>query len=90
MNKKIITRFAPSPTGNLNIGGVRAGIFAYLFARHSDGMFIVRIEDTDKERSKKEYEVEMLKSIGFKPVSAGERILRVETIVPVLLSKLTS
>ena len=48
MKNKIITRFAPSPTGNLNIGGVRAGIFAYLFARHSDGMFIVRIEDTDK------------------------------------------
>jgi len=56
MSNKIVTRFAPSPTGNLNLGSVRAGIFAYLFARHNRGTFIVRIEDTDRERSKKEYE----------------------------------
>ena len=65
MKNKIITRFAPSPTGNLNIGGVRAGIFAYLFARHNDGMFIVRIEDTDKERSKKEYENNIFESLAW-------------------------
>ncbi|HEY4486863.1 MAG TPA: glutamate--tRNA ligase [Candidatus Paceibacterota bacterium] len=65
MNKKIITRFAPSPTGNLNIGGVRAGIFAYLFARHNEGEFIVRIEDTDKERSKKEYENNIFEALAW-------------------------
>ena len=68
MAEKVVTRFAPSPTGNLNIGGVRAGIFAYLFARHNGGKFILRIEDTDKERSKKEYEdniIESLKWLGL-------------------------
>ena len=49
-NKKVVTRFAPSPTGFLHIGGVRTALFAYLFARKNDGTFILRIEDTDKER----------------------------------------
>lgn len=48
--KKIVTRFAPSPTGFMHIGGVRTALFAYLFARQNDGTFILRIEDTDKER----------------------------------------
>jgi glutamyl-tRNA synthetase len=63
--EKVVTRFAPSPTGHLNIGGVRAAIFAYLFARHNKGKFIVRIEDTDKERSKKEYEESILESLHW-------------------------
>lgn len=50
INKKIVTRFAPSPTGFLHIGGVRTALFAYLFARQNNGTFILRIEDTDKER----------------------------------------
>ncbi len=54
--KKVVTRFAPSPTGYMHMGGVRTAIFAYLFARKNAGTFILRIEDTDKERSKKEYE----------------------------------
>ena len=45
------TRFAPSPTGSLHIGGVRTALFSWLFARHHDGEFILRIEDTDRERS---------------------------------------
>jgi glutamyl-tRNA synthetase len=49
------TRFAPSPTGNLHLGNVRTALFAYLYAKHTDGHFILRIEDTDKERSNKEY-----------------------------------
>ncbi|KKW35903.1 glutamate--tRNA ligase [Candidatus Adlerbacteria bacterium RIFCSPHIGHO2_01_FULL_54_23] len=65
MYEKVVTRFAPSPTGNLNIGGVRAGIFAYLFARHNGGQFILRIEDTDKERSKKEYEDNIIDSLKW-------------------------
>ena len=45
------TRFAPSPTGYLHIGGARTALFNFLFARHSRGKFILRIEDTDRERS---------------------------------------
>ncbi len=47
---KIVTRFAPSPTGFMHIGGVRTALFAYLFARRHEGTFILRIEDTDKSR----------------------------------------
>ena len=49
-NKKVITRFAPSPTGFMHVGGVRTAIFAYLWAKKNNGTFILRIEDTDKER----------------------------------------
>lgn len=48
--KKVVTRFAPSPTGFMHIGGVRTALFAYLYARKNNGTFILRIEDTDKER----------------------------------------
>ncbi len=57
MNREITTRvrFAPSPTGHLHIGGARTALFNYLFARHNNGAFILRIEDTDKNRSTEEY-----------------------------------
>ena len=51
---KVITRFAPSPTGYLHVGGARTALFSYLFARHHGGQFELRIEDTDTERSTKE------------------------------------
>lgn len=54
MNKEVRTRFAPSPTGALHIGGVRTALFAWLQARHHWGKFILRIEDTDAERSTEE------------------------------------
>lgn len=47
---KVRTRFAPSPTGFMHVGNLRTGLYAYLFARHNDGTFILRIEDTDRER----------------------------------------
>jgi glutamyl-tRNA synthetase len=47
----VVTRFAPSPTGLLHIGGVRTALFSWLYARHHGGKFILRIEDTDRERS---------------------------------------
>lgn len=53
---KVVTRFAPSPTGLLHGGNYRTAVFAYLFAKKTGGEFIIRIEDTDRERSKKEYE----------------------------------
>ena len=46
----IVTRFAPSPTGYLHVGGVRTAIFNYLFAKSYDGKFLLRIEDTDDKR----------------------------------------
>lgn len=52
---KVRARFAPSPTGSLHIGGVRTALFNWLFARHHGGAFILRIEDTDPERSKDEW-----------------------------------
>ena len=48
------TRFAPSPTGYLHIGGIRTALFSWLYARHNNGQFILRIEDTDRERSTQE------------------------------------
>jgi len=55
MNQEIRVRFAPSPTGALHIGGIRTAIFNWLFARKNKGKFLLRIEDTDKERSKDEF-----------------------------------
>ena len=51
MTDKVITRFAPSPTGFLHIGGIRTALFSWLYARHNNGKFMLRIEDTDRERS---------------------------------------
>src|SRR5215831_3921848 len=59
------TRFAPSPTGSLHIGNVRSGLFAYLFARHAGGEFILRIDDTDQERSTRESLEEILESLRW-------------------------
>ena len=77
---KVVTRFAPSPTGTLHIGGVRTALFNYVYAKQNEGLFLVRIEDTDKERSKKEYEkniLDSLASIGLspdeKPINQSER-----------------
>lgn len=60
---KIITRFPPSPTGPLHVGNVRTALFNYLFARQNGGDFVVRVEDTDRARSKKEYEEDMLENL---------------------------
>jgi glutamyl-tRNA synthetase len=54
-DRKVVTRFAPSPTGMLHIGGARTALFNWLFAKHTGGTFLLRIEDTDRERSKPEH-----------------------------------
>jgi len=59
------TRFAPSPTGFLHLGGARTCLFSWLYARKSKGKFILRIEDTDRLRSKKEYLEEILESLSW-------------------------
>ena len=66
----IITRFAPSPTGTLHIGGVRTALFNYIYAKQNNGKFFVRIEDTDQVRSKPEFEENIitgLHDMGLKP-----------------------
>ena len=77
---EIRTRFAPSPTGFLHIGSARTALFNYIFAKKNKGSFILRIEDTDKERSKPEFEqdiIENLKWIGIEsdedPIRQSER-----------------
>lgn len=59
------TRFAPSPTGWLHIGGARTALFSWLYARHFGGQFVLRVEDTDLERSQKDYEDEILASMKW-------------------------
>ena len=61
----VITRFAPSPTGYLHAGNYRTALFAYIFSHQNKGSFILRIEDTDKERSKKEYEDNIIDSLNW-------------------------
>ena len=61
----VVTRFAPSPTGHLHIGGARTAIFCWLLSRHFGGRFLLRIEDTDTERSKQEYTDSILASMRW-------------------------
>ena len=62
---KVATRFAPSPTGPLHIGGIRTALFNWLYAKNNNGSFYLRIEDTDKERSKDEYKEQITKSLKW-------------------------
>ena len=67
-NRKVVTRFAPSPTGFLHVGGVRTALYAWLFARQHGGTFILRIEDTDKAREvagSMEHIIQSLKWLGI-------------------------
>src|SRR5688572_32479255 len=61
----IKVRFAPSPTGYLHIGGARTALFNWLYARSQGGQFVLRIEDTDQIRSKKEFEEEIMISMKW-------------------------
>ena len=62
---KVATRFAPSPTGPLHIGGIRTALFNWLFSKNQKGSFFLRIEDTDKERSKEEYKNQIIQSLKW-------------------------
>ena len=72
----IRVRFAPSPTGFLHIGGVRTALFNFLYARSQKGKFLIRIEDTDRERSKPEFEEEILSSLEWLGLKHDEAIVR--------------
>ena len=62
---KVATRFAPSPTGPLHIGGVRTALFNWLYSKNNNGKFFLRIEDTDKERSKEKFKQQIIKSLKW-------------------------
>ena len=67
-------RFAPSPTGALHFGGARTALFNYLFAKQNGGTFILRIDDTDKERSLKEHEENILESMRWLGIGWDEGV----------------
>ena len=77
---KVVTRFAPSPTGALHLGGARTALFSYLWAMHTNGTFLLRIEDTDTERSKQEHTDAILESMRWlgwiNETSAHEAVLQ--------------
>jgi len=90
----VIVRFAPSPTGTLHVGGARTALFNFLYARNQHGKFFLRIEDTDRERSKPEFEKEILDSLTWlglawdgTPLRQSERISIYQKQVEGLLSK---
>ena len=71
--KKVATRFAPSPTGPLHIGGIRTALFNWLYSKNQKGNFYLRIEDTDKERSKEEYKSQIIKSLQWIGINHDEK-----------------
>ena len=71
--KKVATRFAPSPTGPLHIGGVRTALFNWLYSKNQNGKFYLRVEDTDKERSKEEYKNQIIKSLKWIGINYDEK-----------------
>ena len=60
---KVVTRFAPSPTGYIHVGSIRTALFAWLLARQNNGQFILRLEDTDQSREVKGADEHIIKSI---------------------------
>lgn len=80
MEKNIVTRFAPSPTGLLHMGNYRTAVFAYLYAKKTGGKFILRIEDTDRARSKSEYEDNIIESLHWLGLSYDERFRQSEHV----------
>ncbi len=79
--KKVATRFAPSPTGPLHIGGVRTALFNWLYSKNKSGKFYLRIEDTDKERSKEEHKIQIIDSLKWMEIKhCGEEYIQSKMI----------
>ena len=89
-----LVRFAPSPTGQLHIGGVRTALFNYLYAKKNNGKFLLRIEDTDRERSEEKFTEQILDSLawlGFdydgEPIKQSSRNERYQEVIKELLKR---
>lgn len=76
----IITRFAPSPTGFLHVGGARSALFNYIFTKQNKGKIILRIEDTDKERNKPEYTVGIIEAFKWLGLEFDQTVIQSENI----------
>src|SRR3989344_3769326 len=76
----IRTRIAPSPTGRLHIGTVRTALFNYLYAKHHGGVYAMRIEDTDRTRSKKEHEEEIIEGLAWLGIKHEEFVRQSERL----------
>ncbi|MBU1863341.1 MAG: glutamate--tRNA ligase [Candidatus Omnitrophica bacterium] len=74
--RNVSVRFAPSPTGHLHIGGVRTALYNWLYARQCNGTFYLRIEDTDRDRSKESYEQEIIDSLSWLGLTWDAEIVR--------------
>ncbi|HVY43529.1 MAG TPA: glutamate--tRNA ligase [Hyphomicrobiaceae bacterium] len=90
----VITRFAPSPTGLLHIGGARTALFNWLYSKHTGGKFLLRIEDTDRERSKPEHVAAILDGLRWlgldwdgEPISQFSRVARHQEVARDLLAR---
>ena len=82
---EVRTRFSPSPTGSLHLGGAHTALFNWLIARHFQGAFVLRIEDTDKERSKEEFVTEILDAMGWLGLNWDEGPYRQSERLPIYL-----
>src|SRR5499427_8399174 len=71
----VVTRFAPSPTGMLHVGGVRTALFSWLYARHTGGRFLLRVEDTDRERSTEEAVRVILEGMAWLGLDADAKVI---------------
>jgi glutamyl-tRNA synthetase len=80
---EVRTRFSPSPTGSLHLGGAHTALFNWLIARHFQGAFILRIEDTDRERSKEEYVDEILAAMNWLGLDCDEGPFRQSERLPI-------
>ena len=79
--KKVATRFAPSPTGALHLGGVRTALFNWLYSKNHNGKFYLRVEDTDKERSKDEFRDQIIQSLKWIGINYdGEEYIQSEKV----------
>ncbi|WP_048646263.1 glutamate--tRNA ligase [Nitratireductor soli] len=92
MSKPVVTRFAPSPTGYLHIGGARTALFNWLYARHTGGQMLLRIEDTDRQRSSDEATAAILEGLSWlglacdgEPVSQFARTARHREVAEALV-----
>ena len=82
MSKQVRVRFAPSPTGPLHIGGVRTALFNYLFAKKNNGVFFLRIEDTDQNRFVPGAEAYIMEALQWLGISPDETIGKNEKFGP--------
>ncbi len=69
---QVVTRFAPSPTGRLHVGNIRAALHNWLWARKNGGRFILRLDDTDRERSREEYAGAIREDLAWLGLAADE------------------